>query len=203
MNDKKKQTKDTYNESASLFAANFENVGSRKDDIDKAFSYINKQNPFVFELGCGNGRDAKEILKLTNNYLGIDISEELVKLAQEKVPQAKFEVGDFEAYSYPDNADIIFAFASLLHADKESLRSILKKAYESLGPNGVFFISLKHGEYSEKRQEDKYGVRYFYYYTPELIKEFARDSFKCVWEELYELKGYPWTKIILQKTLPT
>lgn len=199
MDDKKLQTKQSYDKNATMFAGKFDELGARKADIDKALSFIDNQNPFVFELGCGNGRDAKEILSRTNKYLGIDISSELIRLAKEKEPEGKFEEGDFDTYQFPKEVDVIFAFASLLHANKESLQDILNRACESLNTGGVFFLSLKYGEYVEKRQEDEFGVRYFYYYTPELVKELAGNKFNCVWEQVHDLRGQKWTEVILQK----
>lgn len=35
--------------------------------IDEAFGYMDgKKDPFVIEVGCGNGRDAHEILRRTS-----------------------------------------------------------------------------------------------------------------------------------------
>lgn len=88
--DKKVQTIDTYNKSAQALARKFNDLGVRISDIEEVFNLLNKENSKVIEIGCGNGRDAEEIIKHTNDYLGLDISEELIKLAQEKVPQGNF-----------------------------------------------------------------------------------------------------------------
>lgn len=56
--DKKNQTILTYNESATSLAKKFDELGARISDIEEAFALIQKDNPFVLEIGCGNGRDA-------------------------------------------------------------------------------------------------------------------------------------------------
>ncbi len=197
---KKKITVETYNRTATEMAAKFNKVGARVKDIKKAFSYIEKPNPKVVELGCGNGRDAREILKLTSDYVGIDISEEMIKLARLEAPDAKFEVADFETYVFPPNIDIIFASASLLHTDKENLRKILKRAAETLNRGGVFFISLIHDNYHELVKKDEFGTRVFYFYTPEDIKELSPASLKSIYQDIQDLRGQRWFIIILQKT---
>lgn len=123
----KEQTIDTYNKSARLHTDKFDEIDIRFDDIEKTFSYINKPNPKTIEFGCGNGRDAQEIVKRTNDYLGVDLSNELLKIARDKVPNANFKLDDFETLDLPRNTDIIFAFASLLHSNKKILRRFLKR----------------------------------------------------------------------------
>ena len=196
---KKEQTIQTYNKNGVALARKFDDIGVRVKDVKKGFSFIKKDNPKVVEIGCGNGREAREILKHTNSYLGIDISEELVKIAKRENLDGKFEVVDIENYIFPKGIDIIFSFASLLHSDKNNVKRILDKAYESLSRDGVFYISLKYSGYQEKTIEDEFGIRTYYFYTPELIKELAGDRYKTVYIDINNLKGQKWFTIVLQK----
>ena len=162
--DDKTQHINTYNQQAKPLSEKFATIGSRLKHIKEAFSYINKPNPNVLEIGCGDGRDAAEIIKLTNNYLGIDISKSMIELAKKAVPQAKFQVNDFETMKFEKGLDIIFAFAALLHTDPKNFKNILDKIYESLNPGGIFYISVKHGDNKRKVVQDDYGKRIFYFY---------------------------------------
>jgi len=134
----KKITIDTYNKTSKVHSTKFKKYGPRVADIEKAFSYVGKPNPKVLELGCGDGRDTKEILKRTNDYLGIDLSKELIKIAKKETPKARFILVDFEKINFMSGIDIVFAFAALLHSDKESVRDILAKAAKSLNKSGIF-----------------------------------------------------------------
>ncbi len=195
----KQKTIEAYNKNAKLIADKYDAQGARVSDIEEVFELAKKENPEVLEIGCGNGRDAKEIIKHTNNYLGIDISEELIKLAKGKVPGAKFEVADIEEFQFPNNLDVIIAFASLLHVNKESFKRILREAFESLNPDGLFRISLKHSEtYKEIKTEDQFGVRTFYFYSEEDLKEILGD-FKILKLETKNLQDQTWLEVILQK----
>lgn len=198
--DKKSETLATYNTSASQMADKFRNLGCRIDDIERGFSYLTKQNPSVLEIGCGDGRDAKEILKHTENYLGIDISASMIAIASEYVPKARFEVSDIEEYPFPNkDIDIIFAFASLLHSDKESVKQILERAYHALSDKGIFYISLKYDTYQEKTITDQFGTRTYFFYTPEDIKELAVGLYEVIFEESQEFQNQKWLMIVLQK----
>jgi SAM-dependent methyltransferase len=197
--DKKAQTIATYNATAPAMAEKFRDSGPRTEDINKGFSFIKENNPKVLEIGCGNGRDAKEILKHTSDYIGVDISKEMTRLAREYTPEGRFEVGDIENYNFPVGLDLIFSFASLLHSNKENVKEILRKTHDSLNVGGVFYISLKHDEYHEESKADEFGMRTFYFYTPELIKELAGNQYHTIFEDVHELRGQKWFKIALQK----
>src|SRR5580693_8526064 len=141
--EKKLRTIKTYGENAAAFAERFDGIGARINDIAETFEALKIEHPSTLEIGCGNGRDALEILKRTDHYIGLDISEELISLAKEKNPGATFIVADIENYSFPKNLDAIFAFASLIHTPKEKLKKIFADAFSVLNEGGVFRVSMK------------------------------------------------------------
>jgi SAM-dependent methyltransferase len=197
---KRLQTIKTYNQSAAAMAKKFNGMEGYLPDIERTFSFApQKQNPKVVEVGSGSGRDARDLLKFTNDYLGFDISPEMVRHAKKLVPNANFIVADIDDFSFPKKADAIFAFASLLHSNKKSLAKIIDRVYEALKEKGVIFMSLKYGEYQEDTRTDEFGTRTYYYYTPEIIKELAGDKFQTVFKERKKLKNQEWFSIILQK----
>ena len=194
----KQQTIDTYNQSASELADKFNRLGARAADIMSALSYV-KSNPKVLEIGCANGRDAKEILKHTNNYLGLDISEELIRIAKRDVPKGRFEIADIENYVSTEPIDVIFAFASLLHSNIETLQNILDKAHSSLSSGGLIFISLKCGEYREEIKSDEFGTRTYYFYSPEDIRGLIEGKYQIVKELIANIREQDWLDMILIK----
>ncbi len=198
---KTKTTISTYNKGARAYARKFNEIGPRVNDIKKVFSYIEKINPLVVEIGCGNGRDGREIMKYTTKYIGIDLSQSMVNLAKILQPNGDFRVADLETFDYPLNSDIIFSFASLLHSNRTKVKQILKHIHRSLIHGGIFLISLKYGEYRELQKDDEFGTRYFYLYTPEDIKKLAGEKYKVLWEDKQTLKGIDWFTIILRKIL--
>lgn len=196
----KTQTLQTYNNQAAAMAAKFGAIGVRSADIQKGFSYLHQENPFVLEIGCGSGRDATEILKHTNQYLGMDASVEMLKLAQEANPEAHFVLADIEAFEFPTSIDLIFAFASLLHSDREAVREIFGRAKAVLKPGGIYYISLKEAsEYQEVQVEDQFGTRTFYYYTPTLIQELAGTGYQTVWEDHQKIGTQDWFTLVLKR----
>lgn len=190
-----------YNDSAEEIAEYFRGIGPRIDDIERGLGLAGKKNGAkVIELGCGDGRDAAEIIPRAAWYEGIDPSAGLLRLARQKVPSGSFVCSDALRYAYPQDLDVIFAFASLLHISREDLPEVFKKARAALKAGGVFYMSLKEMPgYNEEVKEDQYGQRMFYYYTPALIEELAGGSFENVHEHHQTVGQTDWFTLALRK----
>lgn len=202
MADLRQETIDTYNKSAKELAEYFRGIGPRVKYIDFAFELAgNPDNANVIEIGCGDGRDAKEIIKKTHSYIGFDISEELIKLAKKHVPTAEFVVADAVTFEYPEDLDIVFTFASLLHLNKEEVKMVFTKVNKALKPGGIFYISLKWSpRYRKTVKEDEHGKRLFYLYNAKIIKSLAGAGYKLedTWREV---RGHTdWFEIALRKS---
>jgi SAM-dependent methyltransferase len=197
--DKKTETIETYNNSAQALAVKFDALGARTADIAETFRCMKKVDPLVLEIGCGNGRDAEEILKRSHNYLGVDVSRELIKLARERVPGGKFEVADIVNFNLPGTFDIVFAFASLIHLNKEEFSKVLNEVYAHLNHGGVVRISLKNNEsYKEVTRSDEFGQRTYYLYSESDVRELA-NQFSILKCEAVQLKDQKWLELLLMK----
>lgn len=199
MKDLRQITIDSYNNSAEELAEYFRGIGPRIKYIDLAFKAAgNPKHPKILEIGCGDGRDAKE-LATRGDYVGFDISKELVKLARAHVPDAHFEVADAATCSYPAGQDIVFAFASLLHLNKDEIKTVLERVHTALNPGGIFYISLKWApKYSEIIKDDQFGTRLFYLYDAESIIELAGKHYEVV-QTFQEVHGKTnWFELVLK-----
>jgi SAM-dependent methyltransferase len=196
----KKQNTHIYNTKAHQLKQKFSGMDVRKEDVERGLSLCTqKENPFVFEIGCAYGREAGEIVRHTNRYLGIDIAENFIKIAREDVPEARFEVGDIEVDALPSGIDLIFAFASLLHTPSDRMKDVLMRAQKALNPEGIFYISLKLGEYKEFTKTDEFGERVFYHYLPKDIIELAGEGYEVVYEDEQDLREQKWFTVALKK----
>src|SRR3989338_679461 len=68
-------------------------------DYKKEFQFYNKllkkyKCKKILEIGCGTGNLAAFFLKSSYSYLGLDLSNEMLKIAREVEPKAKFVQGD-------------------------------------------------------------------------------------------------------------
>lgn len=193
------KTIETYNKGAEYYSKKFKGIGSRKQDVERGISYTDKQNPLIIELGCGDGRDAEEIIKFTDNYIGIDASSEMINIARSRLPGVDFKVEDILSFKCPKEVDVIFAFASLLHLSKKEFSEVLNRYHDKLSERGVFYISLKEGDYDRKVSRDDVGERIFYFYNEEDIKEIVGKDYKIEYSESKIIKEVKWLTVVLRK----
>lgn len=170
-----KQTVDFYNQNAEQYASSTINL-----DVNKEMVGFLQGIPFagkILDAGCGSGRDLKNFTSLGYNAVGIDASEELVKIAA-KNSGAPVECKGFLDIDWKNEFDGIWCMASLLHLNKVELKEALEKLGESMKPNAKFYASFKVGE-GEKYDEK--GRFFSYVSKEELEKVFQSvDKFKNI-----------------------
>jgi len=113
----------------------------------------------VLDLGCGNGR-FYEVMKDYNpptassrslrerapkkvDYIGVDISEKLIKIAKEKYPKVKFLVADALNLPFPNNYfDKVYAIAFFHHIPSKEYRlKVLKEIKRVLNKNRLLILT--------------------------------------------------------------
>jgi len=126
----------------------------------------------VLDVGSGPGRDSFYFKKKGLEPLCIDLSEKMIGLCKEKGLNA--EVMDIESMNFEGNSfDGIWAYTSLIHVPKKKMKNVLRKIYEILKPDGIFFIGMTEGSFEGMEEDEKYSgeKRFKVYYTEkELLK---------------------------------
>jgi tRNA (uracil-5-)-methyltransferase TRM9 len=109
------------------------------------------QKPRILDLGCGNGRFAKFLVQnqISFEYVGVDSSVPLLKIAQTNLPynDFKFIQVDLNSTSWPDHIqedfDIIVAFGFMHHLETLKIRKFFfEKNFELLKIEGKFFAAF-------------------------------------------------------------
>lgn len=193
-----------YDKSADQFSQHYDQIGAREGDIELAFALAgNPEHAKVLEIGCGNGRDARAIMRRTNNYTGIDTSEKLLSIARTRLPEGHFEQVDALNFMYQGPYDVVFAFAPLRHMKLEEVTDVLLAVHRSLRPGGVFYISSNHGlKYESVSQHSPVGgMRQIYTYNADIIQKHAPVGLKPVYQTRDTVDGQEWFEVALQKTL--
>lgn len=195
------RTRDTYDQSAQSLSQHYDEIGARDGDVELAFALAgNPENAVVLELGCGNGRDARAILRRTPFYTGIDTSKKMIAIATQKVPKGDFKVADAITHNYGGPYDIIFAFALFRHLEINEVTAVLRKAAASLKEGGILYISSMFGRvYEHHAHTDNYGTREMHLYNPEIILKHCPPSLKKVQEIYDHIDGNEWFELALRK----
>lgn len=91
------------------------------------------------ELGCGTGRLANSLFQISDNVYGIDLSQEVLKIAKEKYPKLKLERSEVINLPYADNYfDMVIINGSLHHFF--AVEQTFKEAYRVLKSGGAFVL---------------------------------------------------------------
>jgi ubiquinone/menaquinone biosynthesis C-methylase UbiE len=113
------------------------------DDIKKLSQFVN-ENDKVLDLGCANGKFFEAFKDKKIDYFGIDISENLIKIAKQNYPEANFQVADALNLPFPDNFfDKIYSISVLHNIPSKELRlKYLKEAKRVLKNDGFLILRV-------------------------------------------------------------
>lgn len=114
-------------------------------DLYTSFLAMIKPGGRILDLGCGSGRDSKYFIRQGFQVEAMDGSPSMCRLASEFIGQEVF-CAQIEEMDYQQEFDGIWACASLIHAEKKEMQSLLEKARQALKKRGVLYASFKYGQ---------------------------------------------------------
>ncbi len=99
------------------------------------------------DLCCGCGYDSARIHALGYEVVGIDFSEESLKVAKARNPGIMFYSDNLlNDYSYIGKVDAIFVIAGLVHIETNQLRQAFSRMHDVAHENGGLFITICEGK---------------------------------------------------------
>lgn len=103
--------------------------------------------PLVVDLGCGGGTLARALVDAGFDVLGVDVSESMVRLARERVPEARFEHASLFAYELPACVGVACIGETLNYLFDEqnsdaALDAFFDRVQAALVPGGVFLLDV-------------------------------------------------------------
>jgi SAM-dependent methyltransferase len=98
----------------------------------------------VVDLGCGSGLWARELIDAGYRVLGIDISEAMIEISRERVPEAEFRVGSLFEADIPPCAAVtaVGEVLNYLFDPEKELPELFRRVYDALAPGGVFVFDV-------------------------------------------------------------
>ena len=193
-------TIDYYNEQADSYYQNTVNVDL--DTTRRRFAAYLPAGAKVIDIGCGSGRDVFAFSNLGYNTIGLDASEELVKLAAKRLDVKVFRA-DMSAWISGEPFDGIWCCASLMHLSDDECKRFFKNLQYNLKIGGTFYMSVKSGI---STGIDEAG-RYMRNFTEEEIRELV-DSvpgllIRELWytEDTLQRSNFRWLNVIAKRAL--
>jgi SAM-dependent methyltransferase len=97
----------------------------------------------VVELGCGGGTSETRLLAERFVLTGVDLSEEQLRRARERVPDASFLHADFTELELDSGSvDAVASFYAFNHVPRELLAGVFSRIHEWLVRGGLFLTAL-------------------------------------------------------------
>ena len=151
----------------------------------------------ILDLGCAHGR-FYELIPQGVNYIGLDISKNLLIIARKKYPKAKFIYGDMtneKVWQKLGKFDAIFSFASFHHLmNKKDQAKVLGYFHQSLKDKGLLMIvvwNLWQKKYQPYHQGNKKRLQIPWHLSDgkKIVKSIPRECYAFTQEELKNLLG--------------
>jgi ubiquinone/menaquinone biosynthesis C-methylase UbiE len=97
----------------------------------------------VIEFGCGTGLYTKEFCLLNSRLLSTDISKDMLQVAKEYCPQARYQEIDARKMPLPDRSyDIVLSSFLLQHAETELVLPEMHRILKKGGYFGAFVPNI-------------------------------------------------------------
>lgn len=127
---------------------------------DQFFDLLPGPGKLTVDVGCGEGRVARDLLARGHRVVGFDGSPALVAAARELPSSIVAEVADAAALPLPDGcADLVVAFMSL--HDVDDLEGAMREIARVLEPGGRLCLAIVHPMNSAGRFEGEAATASF------------------------------------------
>ncbi len=151
---------------------------------------MEKPRAVILDIGFGTGTLTSKLYEKGCEVFGQDFSDRMIKLAREKMPDARLYKGDFREGLVNDlndrKYDFIIATYSLHHVDDERKVSFLDELRGLLAEGGriligdVAFKGREQLECCKKEAGEGWDDDEFYFMADELMKHFPSLAFKRI-----------------------
>jgi len=142
--------REAYNKVAKYYDESFKsNTAHAEDEV--IYSLLKKllTQSTILDLGCGTGALLEHLDVKPENYVGIDISENMVNKAMEKFPHHKFYCGDMANLPFKDGKfdNVVSLYGGISYANPKTMQEILRL----LKPKGKYFLMFFNSRYSHRK----------------------------------------------------
>ena len=169
-------TFETWNKVASLYQDKFMDMDLYNDTYDRFCQLIEKQNPSIFEIGCGPGNITKYLLKKRPDFQiqAVDVSPNMIELAKNNNPKAQFSIMDCRKINtITSKFDAIICGFCVPYLSKNDTAKLFEDCSRLLAIGGVLYFSTIKGDYHNSGYEagstgDK---SYVYYYDEAYLQQ--------------------------------
>ena len=139
--------KDSYNKIAGVYLVNRDRLKSGKY-VQQLLRYLPKKST-ILDLGCGAGVPVDDIfLKSGHSVIGIDNSEEQIKLARKNCPGGDFFVSDITQLKEKEyQVEAVVSFYTIFHTTRETQAKTFQIIASYLKKGGMLLVTMGDREF--------------------------------------------------------
>jgi ubiquinone/menaquinone biosynthesis C-methylase UbiE len=175
----------SYDRVAGMYADVFTDIKVREDEWNWLKKHFPKnKKPVVLDIGCGNGALLRELSPNMEKGIGVDASEQIIKVARER--QSEIRNASFEIIHGPklpiedQSVDVVISLLSFRYLDWDPLMDEIKRV---LRPGGkvliidMITVPVKWQEYPDlviskfKHYLQRKKYKSFYYHLTKLVND--------------------------------
>jgi SAM-dependent methyltransferase len=136
----------------------------------------------TLELGCGEGRVARDLAARGHTVVGIDSSPTLLEYARAADPAGEYLLADAAALPFPDQSfDLVVAHNSLM--DVDDMPGAVAEAARVLEPGGGLAFCVTHpindaGRFADRTAGAEFVIRDSYFGRRRFDETFERDGLR-------------------------
>lgn len=135
------------------------------------------------DLGCGSGQTTKFLADSgVKDIVGIDLSPEMVKVAQKLNKNITFEVGNILNLAKKDEEfGAISAFYAIVHFTYEEIEKAFSEIYRVLKTSGQFLFSFHVGDEKitlNEFLEQKVNITFYFFEVDKILQILEKTEFK-------------------------
>ena len=147
-----------YNQITHLWESGDFNRENGIEQHKRAIAFVENKG-LALDVGCGStGRIIDLLLAEGFESEGLDVSDEMLRLAKIKHPDITFYQEDICEWSLPKKYDFITAWDSIWHIPLNQQVNVLTKLLSSLSSGGVFIFSCGGVDEEGEHTDDTMGV---------------------------------------------
>jgi SAM-dependent methyltransferase len=144
---------------------------------DRFLELVPSAGRLTVDVGCGEGRLARDLKSLGHTVLALDRSPTMVRHARETDPELDVREADAAAIPLADGqADLVISFMSLMNTD--DVGAAVREAARVLEPGGRYCVAITHslntaGAFESEKPEAPFVIEgsYFEHVTKEVPVE--------------------------------
>jgi SAM-dependent methyltransferase len=147
---------------------------------DRFLELLPPPGRLTVDVGCGEGRLARDLKALGHSVLAVDRSPTMVRHTREADPELEVREADAAALPLDDRAaDLVVSFMSLMNTD--DLQGAMREAARVLDPEGRYCVAITHplnttGAFTSREADAPFVIEGSYFERTERELPVERDG---------------------------